>query len=70
MSLENQFRDRPDEWEIYCQQMREQLERGVFRHVLEEELQEVTKRAMGRKMWFLPHFAVVKNSRTTPVRVV
>ena len=68
MSLENQFRDRPNEWEIYCQQRREQLERGVSRHVPEEELQQ--DRAMGRKMWFLPHFAVVKNSSRTPVHVV
>ena len=27
-------------------------------------------RANGKKMWFLPHFAVVKDSRTTPVKVV
>lgn len=29
-----------------------------------------TCRKAGRKMWFLPHFAVKKDSKTTPVRVV
>ena len=27
-------------------------------------------RKAGKKMWFLPHFAVKKDSETTPVRVV
>ena len=48
--------------------MRDQLNRGVSRRVSEEELQR--DRESGKKMWFLPHFAVVKDSRTTPVRVV
>ena len=40
VSLENQFRDRSDEWEInYCQQMREQLDmHGVSRYVPEEQI--------------------------------
>lgn len=67
-SLENQFRDRPNEWEVYCQQMRDQLERGVSWQVTQDELQQ--DRDVGRRMWFLPHFGVVKDSKTTPVRVV
>ena len=67
-SLENQFKDRPKEWEVYCKQMRDQLDRGVSRRVTEKEIQQ--DRASGRKMWFLPHFAVKKDSTTTPVRVV
>ncbi|XP_011670916.2 uncharacterized protein LOC100893156 [Strongylocentrotus purpuratus] len=67
-SLENQFRDRPNEWEVYCRQMRDQLERGVSRQVTQDELQQ--DRDVGRRMWFLPHFGVVKDSKTTPVRVV
>nr|XP_054775061.1 uncharacterized protein LOC129283252 [Lytechinus pictus] len=67
-SLENQFRNRPKEWEVYCRQMKDQLERGVSRLVTQDELQQ--DRETGNKMWFLPHFAVVKDSKTTPVRVV
>ena len=48
--------------------MREQLKRGVSRKVSKEELQR--DRDAGMKMWFLPHFAVTKDSKTTPVRVV
>ena len=66
--LERQFRDRPDEWRVYCKQMEDQLCRGVSRHVTEDELQR--DRKAGKKMWFLPHFAVKKDSETTPVRVV
>ena len=68
MCLEKQFAEKPEDWETYCQQMRDQLNRGVSRHVTTEELQR--DREAGRKMWFLPHFAVVKDSKTTPVRVV
>ncbi|XP_063962448.1 uncharacterized protein LOC135155912 [Lytechinus pictus] len=67
-SLENQFKNRHEDWDIYCRQMRDQLKRGVSRHVSEEELQR--DRSTGKKMWFLPHFAVTKDSKTTPVRVV
>ncbi|XP_022111565.1 uncharacterized protein LOC110990769 [Acanthaster planci] len=67
-SLENQFRNRPEEWATYCQQMRDQLKRGVSRRITEEELQQ--DRENDKKMWFLPHFAVTKDSKTTPVRVV
>ena len=66
--LERQFKDRPDEWKIYCQQMEDQLSRGVSRLVSTEELQR--EKQAGKKMWFLPHFAVKKESKTTPVRVV
>ena len=66
--LEKQFAKRPDEWEMYCKQMRDQLKRGVSRHVTDEELRQ--DRVAGKKMWFLPHFAVTKDSTTTPVRVV
>ena len=51
-SLENQFRHRPEEWEVYCQQMRDQLARGVSRHVTQEEL--ARDKEAGRMMWFLP----------------
>ncbi|KAJ8032361.1 hypothetical protein HOLleu_25872 [Holothuria leucospilota] len=67
-SLEKQFQKRPKEWDTYCRQMEDQLERGVSRRVSEAELEE--DRKAGRKMWFLPHFAVKKDSKTTPVRVV
>ena len=67
-SLEHQFANRPEEWEIYCRQMRDQVKRGVSRHVSKAELQK--DRSEGRKMWFLPHFAVTKDSKSTPVRVV
>ncbi|XP_071799964.1 uncharacterized protein [Asterias amurensis] len=67
-SLENQFRNRPKEWETYCKQMTEQLQRGVSRKFSKEELQR--DRDAGMKMWFLPHFAVTNDSKTTPVRVV
>lgn len=66
--LERQFKDRPDDWGVYCKQMDDQLRRGVSRHVTEEELRR--DRKAGKKMWFLPHFAVKKDSETTPVRVV
>ncbi|XP_038063016.1 uncharacterized protein LOC119733703 [Patiria miniata] len=48
--------------------MRDQLKRRVSRHVTEEELQR--DQDTGKKMWFLHHFAVTKDSKTTPVRVV
>ncbi|PIK34431.1 hypothetical protein BSL78_28744 [Apostichopus japonicus] len=48
--------------------MRDQLNRGVSRYVTERELQN--DRDNGKRMWFLPHFAVKKDSKTTPVRVV
>ncbi|XP_041471192.1 uncharacterized protein LOC121420595 [Lytechinus variegatus] len=48
--------------------MRDQVKRGVSRHVTDEEMRQ--DRATGKKMWFLPHFAVTKDSTTTPVRVV
>ncbi|PIK54720.1 hypothetical protein BSL78_08366 [Apostichopus japonicus] len=38
-SLENQFKNREVEWETYCKQMRDQLNRGVSRYVTERELQ-------------------------------
>eukprot|EP00057_Strongylocentrotus_purpuratus_P005403 XP_003730892.1 PREDICTED: uncharacterized protein LOC100888831 [Strongylocentrotus purpuratus] len=66
--LEKQFANKPEKWEVYCKQMRDQLKRGVSRQVTEEELRQ--DRAAGKKMWFLPHFAVTKDSSTTPVRVV
>ncbi|XP_071950886.1 uncharacterized protein [Antedon mediterranea] len=67
-SLEKQFENRSIEWEVYCEQMRDQLKRGVSRRVTEADLKR--DREAGRKMWFLPHFAVTKESKTTPVRVV
>ncbi|XP_072178154.1 uncharacterized protein [Diadema setosum] len=67
-SLENQFRNRPEEWEVYCRQMRDQLARGVSRLVTQEELRR--DKEANRKVWFLPHFTVLKESKTTPVRVV
>ena len=67
-NLEKQFQNRPHEWEIYTKQMEDQLKRGVSRVVPDSELKnDYTE---GRGMWFLPHFAVVKDSTTTPVRVV
>ncbi|XP_071948926.1 uncharacterized protein [Antedon mediterranea] len=67
-SIEKQFENRSIEWEVYCEQMKDQLKRGVSRRVTEAELQR--DREAGKKMWFLPHFAVTKESKTTPVRVV
>ncbi|XP_072170561.1 uncharacterized protein [Diadema setosum] len=66
--LESQFRDRPEEWDVYCKQMRDLQHRGVSRRVSDAEIRQ--DREAGRKMWFLPHFAVKKDSATTPVRIV
>ncbi|XP_071509981.1 uncharacterized protein [Diadema antillarum] len=66
--LESQFRDRPEEWDVYCKQMRDLQHRGVSRRVSDTEIRQ--DREAGRKMWFLPHFAVKKDSPTTPVRIV
>jgi hypothetical protein len=62
VKLEKQFRNKPHQWEVYCKQNDDQLKRGVARSVPQVEL--------GKLMWFLPHFGVLKDSRTTPVRVV
>ena len=40
----------------------------LSRQVTQDELQR--DRDVGRRMWFLPHFGVFKDSKTTPVRVV
>ena len=48
--------------------MDDQLNRGVARIVPTSEFEADI--SQGQKMWFLPHFAVVKDSVTTPVRVV
>ena len=66
--LEKQFVNRPSDWSAYSRQMSDQLDRGVARLVTQDELDNDRKE--GRKMWFLPHFAVKKESTTTPVRVV
>ena len=68
INLEKQFRNRPDEWEVYCNQMRDQVARGVAREVSSADYEDEIRQ--GKKMWFLPHFAVAKDSNTTPVRVV
>ena len=68
LNLEKRFAHRPKDWEIYCKQMNNQLERGVARLVPQCEMEDDTEN--GRTMWFLPHFAVQKESDTTPVRVV
>nr|XP_054771582.1 uncharacterized protein LOC129279496 [Lytechinus pictus] len=67
-SLEHQFANRQEEWEVYCKQMKDQQMRGVSRHISKAQLQK--ERDEGKKMWFLPHFAVKKDSKSTPVRVV
>lgn len=68
LNLEKQFLNRPSDWEIYCKQMEDQLKRGVAREVSQVEMERDL--AEGNNMWFLPHFAVLKDSDTTPVRVV
>lgn len=67
-NLESQFKDKPVEWNVYCKQMQDQLDRGVARLVPTAEFEK--EMLEGRKMWFLPHFGVLKDSLTTPVRVV
>ncbi|XP_064642828.1 uncharacterized protein LOC135497063 [Lineus longissimus] len=68
LNLEKQFKLKPREWEVYIKQMDDQLNRGVARLVPQSELDQ--DHADKKGMWFLPHFAVVKDSTTTPVRVV
>ena len=68
LSLEKQFQNKPHEWEVYSKVMDDQLNRGVARIVPTSEFEADI--SQGQKMWFLPHFAVVKDSVTTPVRVV
>ena len=48
--------------------MEDQVTRGVARVVPDEEIEQDVKE--GKKMWFLPHFGVLKDSKTTPVCVV
>ncbi|XP_064643562.1 uncharacterized protein LOC135497661 [Lineus longissimus] len=67
-NLEKQFRKKPNEWDTYCKQMDDQLTRGVARFVPQSEMDQDLR--SGKGMWFLPHFGVLKDSRTTPVRVV
>lgn len=48
--------------------MDDQLIRGVARRIPITEMDSDIRE--GRNMWFLPHFGVLKDSQTTPVRVV
>ena len=68
LSLEKQFQNKPHEWGVYSKVMDDQLNRGVARIVPTSEFEADI--SQGQNMWFLPHFAVVKDSVTTPVRVV
>ena len=68
LNLERQFKNKSQEWDTYCKQMDDQLKRGVAREISQSELDQDLNDEKG--MWFLPHFAVVKDSNTTPVRVV
>ncbi|XP_014675991.1 PREDICTED: uncharacterized protein LOC106815968 [Priapulus caudatus] len=68
LNLEKQFKNKPRQWEVYCKQMEDQVKRGVARVVSADEMANDAKAS--RKMWFLPHFGVLKDSQTTPVRVV
>ncbi|XP_064647447.1 uncharacterized protein LOC135500130 [Lineus longissimus] len=68
LNLEAQFKKKAREWEVYCRQMRDQVERGVARLVPATEMENDFLNE--KKMWFLPHFGVMKDSKTTPVRVV
>ncbi len=68
LNLEQQFKNKPYEWQVYCKQMDDQIARGVARLIPQSEMDDDI--TADRKMWFLPHFAVLKDSETTPVRVV
>ena len=68
ISLEKQYKNKPKEWELYCKQISDQWNRKVARKVSQAEFENDLK--TGKRMWFLPHFAVLKDSNSTPVRVV
>ena len=67
-NLEEQFKKKPHEWHIYCRQMEDQVYRRVVRFVPPAEMDEDIRD--GKKMWLLPHFAVLKDPKTTPIRVI
>ena len=48
-------------------QKQDQVERRVSRFVPPAEMDQDIRD--GKKMWFLPHFAVLKDSKTTPIQV-
>lgn len=66
--MERQFQSPPKEWEIYCKQMDDQLARGVAHLMPQDEMANDVNN--GREMWFLPHFGVLKDPDTIPIRVV
>ncbi|XP_064629280.1 uncharacterized protein LOC135488570 [Lineus longissimus] len=68
LNLEAQFKKKAREWEVYCRQMRDQVEQGVARLVPATEMEDDFLNE--KKMWFLLHFGVMKDSKTTSVRVV
>ncbi len=63
-SVEKSLEKKPDWAEIYNDQMKEMLDRGIVREVPEEELNSW----MG-PYYFLPHLAVQQPGKTTPVRI-